>query len=446
MSLVSLNPPNERKLALIGLLIRIVLFYLPTEGLRDSVSKSFTITTAFDSNLHVKEFLYLKRNKNNDSVITNASRVSPITGVIFGVFYGDNGSRSACFVIDLVTALMLRALHLRLVRGKNVHENEENVSVFGFYLVHPMILMSLLSHSQRCVEFLSIVMVFYVALDEGKRAEMMTGVALAALTLIYAPAAIAMFPGVLAHFLCNGESKNDSSNDSSSLLVSGRKRGVQFVMQYFFALATLVNVADRYVVPNDSLRTWLRIAIFDRFTGKELQPNVGLQWYVYSLVWKRFLSWYYVAFQGCSIACTIALAIRFSSSSPASSSPSSKTAKNREAQRVAPLFSSCVALFSTIALSSHPSLGEFAFVSLLCLAFANVSLTSKNAQKIVLDGAMIAIAIFGLSFVTLRAWLETRTGNPNYFFAVTLMFALGQVYIVYHAINFALLALKKKES
>ena len=127
MSLASLNPPNERKLALIGLLIRIVLFYIQTEGLRDSVSKSFTITTAFDSNLHVKEFLYLKRNKNNDSVITNASRVSPITGVIFGVFYGDNGSRSACFVIDLVTALMLRALHLRLVRGKNVHENEENV-------------------------------------------------------------------------------------------------------------------------------------------------------------------------------------------------------------------------------------------------------------------------------------------------------------------------------
>jgi len=65
-------------------------------------------------------------------------------------------------------------------------------------------------------------------------------------------------------------------------------------------------------------------------------------------------------------------------------------------------------------------------------------LERSEAIKIVADGTMIALAIFCLSFVTLRAWLITRTANPNYFFAVTLMYAVGQVYVTYETLTFAL--------
>jgi len=109
-----------------------------------------------------------------------------------------------------------------------------------------------------------------------------------------------------------------------------------------------------------------------------------------------------------------------------------------------PLFSALVGLLCTTALSSHPTLGELAFTTVLILAYGTSVrvLGRSEAIKIVANGTMIALAIFGLSFVTLRAWLITRTGNPNYFFAVTLMYSVGQVYITYETLTFAL---SKKE-
>jgi len=101
-------------------------------------------------------------------------------------------------------------------------------------------------------------------------------------------------------------------------------------------------------------------------------------------------------------------------------------------------------LLCATALASHPTLGELAFTTVLILAYGTSVrvLERSEAIKIVANGTMIALAIFGLSFVTLRAWLITRTGNPNYFFAVTLMYSVGQVYITYETLTFAL---SKKE-
>ena len=112
----------------------------------------------------------------------------------------------------------------------------------------------------------------------------------------------------------------------------------------------------------------------------------------------------------------------------------------RFARSQSPLFSACAGLLCATALASHPTLGEFAFTTVLILAYGTSVrvLERSEAIKIVADGTMIALAIFGLSFVTLRAWLITRTGNPNYFFAVTLMYAVGQVYVTYETLTFAL--------
>ena len=71
-------------------------------------------------------------------------------------------------------------------------------------------------------------------------------------------------------------------------------------------------------------------------------------------------------------------------------------------------------------------------------------LERSEAIAIVANVTMITLAILCLSFVTLRAWLETRTGNPNYFFAVTLMYAVGQVYVTHESLTFAL-SKKEKE-
>ena len=355
--------------------------------------------------------------------------MSPFVGAVFAPFCGA-GSKSddsllwsvVPFVcIDVLTAIVLSQIYERgCAKRKNektVDDDEnkgEPTSIVGVYMLHPIILLSCLSRTTKVVQFLLTSLVVYAAIDvkTNKRSPTVTGGALAMLSLVHLPSAVTLLPGVLLHFWSVRENEFGTS---------GKKLAVHFLSQYACALGTFVNVADKYVVPNDELKEWLRVSVFDRYRAEELQPNVGLHWYVYSLMWERFLPWYCFAFQGCGIVCALTITVRF-------------------ARSQSPLFSACAGLLCATALASHPTLGEFAFTTVLILAHGTSVrvLERSEAIKIVADGTMIALAIFGLSFVTLRAWLITRTGNPNYFFAVTLMYAVGQVYVTYETLTFAL--------
>lgn len=444
---------NDLRFLAIGIFLRFFLAYTFPNVLIASLSNSrFEFSTAFDAFNHAKEFAHLKNsyplsniiNAGGDDTdgfgtgekrITSSSRVSPFVGAVFAPFCGGAaGSKSDDTVLwsvvpfvwfDVLTAIVLSQIYARgCAKRKNEKEadDEENkesektesTSIVGVYMLHPIVLLSCLSRTTKVVQFLLTSLVMYAALDAetNKRSPTVTGGALAMLSLVHLPSAVTLLPGVLLHFWSVRENEFGTS---------GKKLAVHFLSQYACALGTFVNVADKYVVPNDELKEWLRVSVFDRYRAEELQPNVGLHWYVYSLMWERFLPWYCFAFQGCGIVCALTITVRF-------------------ARSQSPLFSACAGLLCATALASHPTLGEFAFTTVLILAYGTSVrvLERSEAIKIVADGTMIALAIFGLSFVTLRAWLITRTGNPNYFFAVTLMYAVGQVYVTYETLTFAL--------
>ena len=440
---------NDLLFLAIGVFLRFFLAYAFPNVLCENLSNNrFEFSTAFDAFNHAKEFAHLQntyhpQNSNNNFIaggddtdgfgtgekrITSSSRVSPFVGAVFAPFCGD-GSKSDSVLwsvvpfvcVDVLTAIVLSQIYERgCAKRKNekTAEDDENkgepTSIVGVYMLHPIIILSCLSRTTKVVQFLLTSLVVYAAIDvkTNKRSPTVTGGALAMLSLVHLPSAVTLLPGVLLHFWSVRE---------NAFGTSGKKLAVHFLSQYACALGTFVNVADKYVVPNDELKEWLRVSIFDRYRAEELQPNVGLHWYVYSLMWERFLPWYCFAFQGCGIVCALTITARFVRSQ-------------------SPLFSACAGLLCATALASHPTLGEFAFTTVLILAHGTSVrvLERSEAIKIVADGTMIALAIFGLSFVTLRAWLITRTGNPNYFFAVTLMYAVGQVYVTYETLTFAL--------
>ena len=423
---------NDLCLASLGILLRFAIAYI-FPSLVANLSNRFEFVTAFDAFNHSKEFAHLFLGRSNEKAITSSSRVSPFVGLLFAPFYDSDNvlvSIVPCAIVDLMTAIVLSQLYERGVMIRNAKEDEEQqqkqqktnttTSIVGLYMLNPIIILACLSRTTKSVQFLLTSLVFHAALDveRNKRSPTMTGGALAMLSLVHLPSAVAIFPGLLVHFW---------SVHESEFGISGRKLTLHLLLQYMCALGTFVNVADIYVVPNDELKEWLRVSIFDRYAGKELQPNVGLHWYVYSLMWKRFLTWYCIAFQGCGIVCSLAIAVRFVRSQ-------------------SPLFSACVGLLCSTALASHPTLGELVFTTILILTHGTSIrvLERSEAIAIVANGTMITLAILCLSFVTLRAWLETRTGNPNYFFAVTLMYAVGQVYVTHESLTFAL-SKKKKE-
>ena len=420
---------NDLRFLAVGIFLRFFLaFAFPNILLANLSNSRFEFSTAFDAFNHAKEFAHLQNTY--EKRITSSSRVSPFVGAIFAPFCGA-GSKSddgvlwsvVPFVcVDVLTAIVLSQIYERgCAKRKNektVEDDDENkgepTSIVGVYMLHPIIILSCLSRTTKVVQFLLASLVVYAAVDvkTNKRSPTVTGGALAMLSLVHLPSAVTFLPGVLLHFWSVRENEFGTS---------GKKLAVHFLSQYACALGTFVNVADKYLVPNDELKEWLRVSVFDRYRAEELQPNVGLHWYVYSLMWERFLPWYCFAFQGCGIVCALTITARF-------------------ARSQSPLFSACAGLLCATALASHPTLGEFAFTTVLILAHGTSVRVLKRSEaiKIVADGTMIALAIFGLSFVTLRAWLITRTGNPNYFFAVTLMYAVGQVYVTYETLTFAL--------
>jgi len=397
---------NDLLFLAIGVFLRFFLAYAFPNVLCENLSNNrFEFSTAFDAFNHAKEFAHLQntyhpQNSNNNFIaggddtdgfgtgekrITSSSRVSPFVGAVFAPFCGA-GSKSddsllwsvVPFVcIDVLTAIVLSQIY---ERGCAKRKNEETVdddenkgeptSIVGVYMLHPIILLSCLSRTTKVVQFLLTSLVVYAAIDvkTNKRSPTVTGGALAMLSLVHLPSAVTLLPGVLLHFWSVRE---------NAFGTSGKKLAVHFLSQYACALGTFVNVADKYVVPNDELKEWLRVSVFDRYRAEELQPNVGLHWYVYSLMWERFLPWYCFAFQGCGIVCALTITARFVRSQ-------------------SPLFSACAGLLCATALASHPTLGEFAFTTVLILAHGTSVrvLERSEAIKIVADGTMIALGTF----------------------------------------------------
>ena len=70
---------------------------------------------------------------------------------------------------------------------------------------------------------------------------------------LHLPSAVTLLPGVLLHFWSVRE---------NAFGTSGKKLAVHFLSRVPCALGTFVNVADKYLVPNDELKEWLRVSVF----------------------------------------------------------------------------------------------------------------------------------------------------------------------------------------
>ncbi|KAI8051495.1 GPI transamidase subunit PIG-U [Syncephalis plumigaleata] len=140
-------------------------------------------------------------------------------------------------------------------------------------------------------------------------------------------------------------------------------------------------------------------------TVPDLTPNVGLFWYYFMEMFDHFRAFFIVVFQMNALIYAIPITYRF---------------------RHFPLFVIFVLCGILSTFKSYPSFGDaalhLAFIPMFTELFPFYRYSYLIAQIYAFTGAL-AVAFYHI-------WIHVGTGNANFFFAITLVHALGQIMLL----------------
>jgi len=156
---------------------------------------------------------------------------------------------------------------------------------------------------------------------------------------------------------------------------------------------------------------------------KDLSPNIGLFWYFFMEVFKHFEQFYLFVYQYHVFVYTVPLYFRFREHS---------------------MFLLWVNMSIMAIFKSYPSVGDIA------LQMAFIPLISSRIKG-TRYGIIVPIAtIFASVLLPIfwSMWIYKGTGNSNFYYAITLVFTLGQVFFIVDAVSSVLKQdyLSKKQS
>ncbi|KAL2913387.1 hypothetical protein HK105_207132 [Polyrhizophydium stewartii] len=138
------------------------------------------------------------------------------------------------------------------------------------------------------------------------------------------------------------------------------------------------------------------------FFVTDLTPNVGLFWYFFIEMFDQFRTFFLVVFHITAVVFVVPLTMRFSTSP----------------LMAAFLLSGVIALFK-----SYPSIADTAVMLTMSTLFPEVFKYAK--YTFVALNSLAYASVLGPLFFNL--WVYSGAGNANFFYAITLVFALAQV-------------------
>ncbi len=138
----------------------------------------------------------------------------------------------------------------------------------------------------------------------------------------------------------------------------------------------------------------------------DLTPNVGLWWYFFTELFEHFSTFFRIVFHAHVAVYLVPFTMAY---------------------RSAPLFLATLLLSITTVFKSYPSVGDSAFmVSFLPLFWPH--LLPYARYTFVAVGCILATTLLGP--IAWYLWIDAGSGNANFFFAMTLVYALGHVWLL----------------
>jgi phosphatidylinositol glycan class U len=141
------------------------------------------------------------------------------------------------------------------------------------------------------------------------------------------------------------------------------------------------------------------------FEANDLQPNMGLFWYFFTEMFDHFRSFFTYVFQLNVFIYVVPLAIRLWDS---------------------PIVYIYVQIGLIAIFKSYPSLGDCGLYLTLLPTFFYLFKFMRN----ILIYTCLMVCALVLAPIMWHLWLSSGSGNANFYFAVTLVFSIGQIFLL----------------
>ncbi|RKP11212.1 GPI transamidase subunit PIG-U [Thamnocephalis sphaerospora] len=384
-----------------ALLVRLGLFAVLSDETLAAITKRVELSTPLTDYRRLKEgvFLYQHGIPPYDGGVNHQA---PLLLAIFALVNSISSALDPLIfaLVDVACGYWLwKIAHLKpkldkVLSGKQ-QQNSLRVAVgvpalaAALYLFNPYLVLSCLARSTLSFSHLFVLSSVALAMQGHAIASM--GALAGATYLSFYP--VTLLPAVLLLV------HTTRSSTVSTLL---RSRRAQWHTGVFFVWLALLLIASRAFLGSwDFVEATYGVIL----TVPDLTPNVGLFWYYFMEMFDHFRSLFLVVFQMNALLYALPVTYRF--------------------QRF-PLFSVFVLCGIMSAFKSYPSWGD----TVLHLAF--LPLFTELFQYLRYSYVIALVYAFSsaLAVVFYHVWINLGTGNANFFFAITLVHALGQIMLI----------------
>ncbi|KAI9468453.1 MAG: PIG-U-domain-containing protein [Benjaminiella poitrasii] len=363
-----------------ALAIRIAMFSFPSVA--NTLMSRIELSTPITSFKRLTEGVYLY-NHNVPPYDGDAFHQSPLLLYLFSFIMSIPFSNTIPIlysIIDLVIAYALSYIS-QLKKTSNLSGN----TIAALYLFNPFTILSCVSRSTIILTNLSMALSLLSAL-RGRGHQAMFWIALASYESLY--------PIMWAPVL---------------LMLIGKP---SLVASFIGCLTALWVVSRLYVGSWDFMRATYGTILF----VSDLTPNIGMFWYFFIEIFDQFRSFFMIVFQFHTFIFTAPICIRL---------------------RKQPLFALTVLCGIMTIVKSYPSAGDAAFYLALISMHDNLFKYCRYGFLV----ANLFLYASVLAPIFWHLWIYAGSGNANFFYAITLIYNLGQVLLL---IDFVYAALRRE--
>lgn len=367
---------------LAGLVVRIVLFERFPE-LSHVLDGRVECSTPVSSFKRMKEGIYQYTHgadPYNGGVFHQSPLLLALFTILHDVFAEDDWVSNYLYsIVDLALGLAL----VRIVKelNKKGHTMFDPATVAAIYLFNPFTMLSTLAKS-TIVFSNATVAVAVVAAATHKPLQAMTVLALAAVLSGYP---LYLMPALATLGLQCTPGKSLSF-----------KAYCRLGLVFFFACGLFLLLSYRVVGNWNYLNSVYGTILF----FSDLTPNIGLWWYFFTEMFEFFRSFFMGVFQIYVAAFSLPVTIRFKEN---------------------PLFALATMAGISTLLKSYPEVGDIGFYFTLLALFKPIFPLLKYGIPVTL--ALLYSAALTPTFYHL--WIYLGSGNSNFFYAITLVYALA---------------------
>lgn len=347
-----------------------------------ALARRVELTSAIDAVRRSVEGAHLKTVEHKSPYDGSAFHGHPmVCAIVARVAGGDPGSLALAFAwiaVDGIALAFLCALASKVTTRTN-----DVARVCAMYVVNPINAAALVARSNACVGRAFAYGGAFAA-SQGNAA--LAGCAFA-MAVEMNPHVIVMFPALA--LMCSREDKRRWAT---------------------LAAAFAATHGAAFVAMGDDFSKWWSSAVMFAIRSEDQSPNLGLHWYLFTTMFDQFREFYVVAANAAPLALAVPLAYRF-------------------AHR--PLTALVLSLMAATMYAPYPTLSDVVtYLSLLSVITVDEGGNPLVHMKcgVLIAGGFLYVAL--LSPITWYMWIHTRVANANFYYAITLVFALTQLVLM----------------